>query len=133
MDKGVPELFTDTEVYVTIGDVSSNDGVPRFIKPELNEVAFVPEVKNLKNLAPKFFFGSIRVNSIDDLKAVRPDGLLYLGNIVRQFGQIWSHCFYGTIHLKLLYNILLHFKGCQQHVLSLHQIFENNGPSWCLI
>ena len=43
-DKGVPELFTDTEVYVTIGDVSSNDGVPKFIKPELNEVAHVPEV-----------------------------------------------------------------------------------------
>jgi hypothetical protein len=44
IDKGVPELFTDTEVYVTIGDVSSNDGVPKFIRPELNEVAYVPEV-----------------------------------------------------------------------------------------
>ena len=47
IDKGVPELFTDTEVYVTIGDVSSNDGVPKFIRPEVNEVAFVPEVCNL--------------------------------------------------------------------------------------
>jgi hypothetical protein len=45
MDKGVPELFTDTEVYVTIGDVSSNDGMPRFIRPEVNEIAFVPEVR----------------------------------------------------------------------------------------
>ncbi len=43
MDKGVPQLFTDIEVYITVGDVSSNDGVPRFIKPEINEVATVPE------------------------------------------------------------------------------------------
>lgn len=43
-DNGVPEMFIDTEVYVTIGDVSSNDGVPRFVKPEINEVAYVPEV-----------------------------------------------------------------------------------------
>jgi len=61
----------ETEVYITIGDVSSNDGVPRFIKPEINEVAYVPEVYfnrecfepflilNLKNRMPvleqKFF------------------------------------------------------------------------------
>jgi hypothetical protein len=51
MDKGVPELFTDTEVYVTIGDVSSNDGVPRFIRPEVNEVAYVPEVTEFDNPA----------------------------------------------------------------------------------
>ena len=37
-------MFTDTEVYVTIGDVSSNDGVPKFLRPELNEIAYVPEV-----------------------------------------------------------------------------------------
>ena len=43
MDKGVPQLFTDTEVYITVGDVSSNDGVPKFIKPEINQVAYVPE------------------------------------------------------------------------------------------
>ena len=49
MDKGVPELFTDTEVYVTIGDVSSNDGVPKFIRPEVNEVAYVPEVIEAKS------------------------------------------------------------------------------------
>ena len=43
IDRGVPELFRDTEVYITVGDVSSNDGVPTFIRPEPNEVAFVPE------------------------------------------------------------------------------------------
>ena len=26
MDYGTPELFTDTEVYITVGDVASNDG-----------------------------------------------------------------------------------------------------------
>ncbi len=43
VDKGIPQLFTDIEVYVTVGDVSSNDGKPRFIKPDINEVAYVPE------------------------------------------------------------------------------------------
>ena len=43
LDKGVPELFTDTEVYITVGDVSSNDGVPSFIRPLPNEIAYVPE------------------------------------------------------------------------------------------
>lgn len=43
VDKGIPQLFSDTEVYITVGDVSSNDGVPRFIKPSVNEVAYVPE------------------------------------------------------------------------------------------
>ena len=43
-DRGEPELFSDAGVYITIGDVSSNDGVPRFIKPEVNEVAYILEV-----------------------------------------------------------------------------------------
>ena len=43
MDQGIPQLFSDTEVYIIVGDVSSNDGIPRFIKPELNQVAYVPE------------------------------------------------------------------------------------------
>ena len=42
-DKGVPQLFKDTEVYVTVGDVSSNDGVPVFIKPSPKEVAYISE------------------------------------------------------------------------------------------
>ena len=43
VDDGVPQLFSDTEVYITVGDVSSNDGMPQFIKPNVNEVAYVPE------------------------------------------------------------------------------------------
>ena len=39
----MPQLFSDVEVYIIVGDVSSNDGVPRFIKPEINQVAYVPE------------------------------------------------------------------------------------------
>ena len=42
-DKGVPQLFTDTEVYVTVGDVSSNDGVPAFLRPQPKEVAYIAE------------------------------------------------------------------------------------------
>ena len=29
--------------FIILGDVSSNDGIPRFLKPEPNEVAYVPE------------------------------------------------------------------------------------------
>ena len=44
IDSGSPQLFTDTEVYVTVGDVSSNDGVPSFISPVSGkDVASVPE------------------------------------------------------------------------------------------
>lgn len=50
VDLGIPQLFSDTEVYVTVGDVSSNDGVPRFVKPDVNEVAYVPEVIISENL-----------------------------------------------------------------------------------
>ena len=42
-DKGTPQLFTDTEVYVTVGDVSSNDGVPSFVRPKPKEVAYIAE------------------------------------------------------------------------------------------
>ncbi len=46
LDRGESELFTDTEVLVTVGDVSSNDGVPQFIRPELDEIAFIAENAN---------------------------------------------------------------------------------------
>ncbi|CAB4057546.1 unnamed protein product [Lepeophtheirus salmonis] len=39
-DKGEPQLFSDVEVYVTIGDVSDNDGIPTFIKPMIDEIAY---------------------------------------------------------------------------------------------
>ena len=31
IDKGEPQMFSDTEVYITVGDVSSNDGIPRYV------------------------------------------------------------------------------------------------------
>ena len=37
------QLFTDAEVYITVGDVSSNDGVPRFVRPKVDEAAYVAE------------------------------------------------------------------------------------------
>ena len=44
IDDGEPQLFTDTEVYITVGDVSSNDGVPAFVSPAAGEaIAYVPE------------------------------------------------------------------------------------------
>lgn len=38
-------LHGDTELSLYIGDVSANDGVPLFIKPTLDQVASISEVK----------------------------------------------------------------------------------------
>ncbi len=43
-DAADAELFSDTEVYVTVGDVSRNDGVPAFTKPSEEEIAYIAEV-----------------------------------------------------------------------------------------
>ena len=43
LDRGIPQQFTDTDLYITIGDVSANDGVPEFIKPEVGITATVRE------------------------------------------------------------------------------------------
>jgi len=45
LDNGTDDQqqFMDTELYITVGDVSRNDGVPKFLKPEPGQVAEVPE------------------------------------------------------------------------------------------
>ena len=43
LDSGSPQQFRDTDLYVTIGDVSRNDGVPEFISPQVGDVATVLE------------------------------------------------------------------------------------------
>ena len=43
LDAGSPQQFRDTDLYITIGDVSRNDGVPEFIAPKVGEVARVFE------------------------------------------------------------------------------------------
>ena len=43
MDKGVKSKSSDTKLYITIGDVSANDGVPRFLQPEVGVTAMVRE------------------------------------------------------------------------------------------
>ena len=35
LDAGTPQQIKDTDLYVTIGDVSRNDGVPEFIAPQV--------------------------------------------------------------------------------------------------
>lgn len=42
-DNGEPILFTDTELILYIGDVVNNDGVPLFIRPTSDEVAYIAE------------------------------------------------------------------------------------------
>jgi hypothetical protein len=43
LDSGTPQQFRDTDLYVTIGDVSRNDGVPEFLRPQPGQIAEVPE------------------------------------------------------------------------------------------
>lgn len=43
MDKGSPPLHSDCHLLVVVGDVSTNDGVPQFIRPAAGEVAYVHE------------------------------------------------------------------------------------------
>lgn len=42
-DNGNPVLFTDVPLILYIGDVVSNDGVPLFIRPRSDEVAYISE------------------------------------------------------------------------------------------
>lgn len=42
-DNGEPILFTDTELILYIGDVVNNDGVPLFIRPTVDEIAYIAE------------------------------------------------------------------------------------------
>lgn len=42
-DGGVPELYSDVILTLYIGDVVSNDGVPLFIRPTLEEIAHIAE------------------------------------------------------------------------------------------
>ncbi|XP_076368154.1 cadherin 74A isoform X2 [Tachypleus tridentatus] len=42
-DKGNPPQYSDVNLLVVVGDVSTNDGVPQFIKPAAGEVAYVYE------------------------------------------------------------------------------------------
>lgn len=42
-DGGKPSLYADVSLTLYIGDVVSNDGVPLFIRPTLEEVAYVAE------------------------------------------------------------------------------------------
>ncbi|KYQ51361.1 Cadherin-23 [Trachymyrmex zeteki] len=42
-DNGEPALYSDVNLILYIGDVVSNDGVPLFIRPTLEEVAYIAE------------------------------------------------------------------------------------------
>lgn len=57
LDQGSPQLYSEATIRVLIGDVSTNDGVPTFIKPRPNEGASVMEVQ--ENL-PIFMFFQIK-------------------------------------------------------------------------
>ncbi|KAF6205675.1 hypothetical protein GE061_019848, partial [Apolygus lucorum] len=42
-DQGEPSLFSDVPVKILIGDVVANDGIPSFVHPTLDEMAYISE------------------------------------------------------------------------------------------
>ncbi|KAE8743505.1 hypothetical protein FOCC_FOCC010892 [Frankliniella occidentalis] len=68
-DSGNPPLSADASVSVHIGDVVSNDGVPSFVHPALDEVAYVSE--NASIGSPVF-----RVVAADPDDPKTPEGML---------------------------------------------------------
>lgn len=81
-DKGIPAKHTDVEVLIIVSDVSTNDGIPQFIRPALGEVAYVhenatlgtpvfqvvafdPDNPNTANGKVSYKFLDDRTNSID--------------------------------------------------------------------
>lgn len=38
-------LYSDIDLTIYIGDVSANDGVPTIIKPTLEQIAYISEVR----------------------------------------------------------------------------------------
>lgn len=49
-DNGEPGLFTDVKLSLYISDIIENDGVPTFVHPTADEIAYVSEVNDF------FFF-----------------------------------------------------------------------------
>lgn len=43
-DLGTPSRFADVPLNLFIGDVVSNDGIPTFIHPTLDQIAYISEV-----------------------------------------------------------------------------------------
>lgn len=43
-DNGEPSLFTDVKLSLYISDIIENDGVPTFVHPTADEIAYVSEV-----------------------------------------------------------------------------------------
>lgn len=50
LDQGSPQLYSEATIRVLIGDVSTNDGVPTFIRPAPHEGASVMEVQILRKM-----------------------------------------------------------------------------------
>ncbi|XP_043475497.1 cadherin-23 [Leptopilina heterotoma] len=48
-DGGLPSLYSDVLLTLYIGDVVSNDGVPLFIRPTLDEIAYIAENSTIKS------------------------------------------------------------------------------------
>lgn len=44
-DNGEPAMFTDVKLSLYISDIIENDGVPTFVHPIADELAYVSEVK----------------------------------------------------------------------------------------
>lgn len=46
-DNGEPGMFTDVKLSLYISDIIENDGVPTFVHPTVDEIAYVSEVRRM--------------------------------------------------------------------------------------
>lgn len=50
-DNGEPGMFTDVKLSLYISDIIENDGVPTFVHPTADEIAYISEVnENIDNV-----------------------------------------------------------------------------------
>lgn len=47
-DNGEPGMFTDVKLSLYISDIIENDGVPNFVHPTADEIAYISEVRQIK-------------------------------------------------------------------------------------
>lgn len=110
-DGGRPSLFTDISLKLVIGDVVSNDGIPTFVHPKLDEMAYISEVCLYFNLVIPLMFIILKRKKIINaqLKIVGKISCLH-ENLLARWSQfcsqikclIWNWKKRESISLKFL-------------------------------
>jgi hypothetical protein len=55
-DNGEPGMFTDVKLSLYISNIIENDGVPMFVHPTSDEIAYISEVNKKIHIVFLFYF-----------------------------------------------------------------------------